>query len=93
VYALAALHAGAAEVEIAHCFLEAPETPVLATFTASDAPALGDQLRERAAGVLARRFAVAPDPHRRLCSGCPAEGGLCSWPVELTRRESADTLF
>jgi hypothetical protein len=43
--------------------------------------------------VVARRFEVAPDPHHRLCGGCPAEGGLCSWPPELTRRESADTLF
>jgi ATP-dependent exoDNAse (exonuclease V) beta subunit len=93
VYALAALQGGVAEVQIAHCFLEAPEEPVLATFTASDAPTLRERLRARADGVLARRFEVAPDPHRRLCAGCPAEGGLCSWPVELTRRESADTLF
>jgi hypothetical protein len=32
-------------------------------------------------------------PHRGLCSGCPAEGGLCSWPLEMTRREALDRLF
>jgi ATP-dependent exoDNAse (exonuclease V) beta subunit len=93
IYALAALHAGAAEVQVVHCFLEAPEEPVSATFTAEQRDELAARLRELAAGVLQRRFPVAPDPHRRLCSGCPAEGGLCSWPLELTRRESADTLF
>ena len=29
----------------------------------------------------------------RVCDGCPAEGGLCSWPLEMTRREAADRLF
>ena len=28
-----------------------------------------------------------------VCEGCPAEGGLCSWPLEMTRREAADRLF
>jgi ATP-dependent helicase/nuclease subunit A len=93
IYALAALHAGAAEVQVVHCFLEAPEEPVTASFTAAQGGELGTRLRSLAAGVVERRFPVAPDPHRRLCAGCPAEGGLCSWPLELTRRESADTLF
>jgi ATP-dependent helicase/nuclease subunit A len=92
-YALAALHAGAAEVQVVHCFLEAPEDSVTASFTAAQRDELAGRLHGLAAGVLARRFPVAPDPHRRLCAGCPAEGGLCSWPLELTRRESADTLF
>jgi hypothetical protein len=93
VYAIAALHAGAESVEVIHCFLEAPESPVSAHFTRAELPQLRERLRARAAGVIARRFPVAPDPHRRLCAGCPAQGGLCSWPVQLTRRESADTLF
>ncbi len=93
IYALAALHAGAAEVEVVHCFLEAPDEPVSASFTSTQIDELAAGLRRLADGVLERRFAVAPDPHRRLCAGCPAEGGLCSWPLELTRRESADTLF
>lgn len=93
IYALAALNAGAAEVDVVHCFLEAPDEPVTATFTAAQRDELASRLRGLGAGVLERRFPVAPDPHRRLCAGCPAEGGLCSWPLELTRRESADTLF
>jgi hypothetical protein len=43
--------------------------------------------------VLERRFDVSPAPYRGLCAGCPAQGGLCSWPLEMTRRESPDTLF
>jgi ATP-dependent helicase/nuclease subunit A len=93
VYALAALHAGAAEVEVIHCFLELPDAPVLARFARDDLGELNGRLRALAAGVVQRRFAVAPDPHRRLCGGCPAEDGLCSWPRELTRRESPETLF
>ena len=93
VYAIAALHSGAEAVEVIHCFLEAPGSPVSAHFTRAELPQLRARLRARAAGVIERRFPVAPDPHRRLCAGCPAQGGLCSWPVELTRRESADTLF
>jgi ATP-dependent helicase/nuclease subunit A len=93
IYAVAALHAGAETVEIVHCFLEAPESPVSAHFTRAELPELRERLRARAAGVTAARFPVAADPHRRLCGGCPAEGGLCSWPLQMTRRESADTLF
>jgi ATP-dependent helicase/nuclease subunit A len=93
IYALAALNGGAAEVDVVHCFLEAPEEPVTASYGAPQRDELMARLRGLAAGVLERRFPVAPDPHRRLCAGCPAEGGLCSWPLELTRRESADTLF
>ena len=93
VYALAALRAGADRVEVAHLFLEAPRDPVTAAFSASDAPRLERELAELAAGVLAREFTVADAPHRGLCNGCPAEGGLCSWPLAMTRREAADRLF
>jgi ATP-dependent helicase/nuclease subunit A len=93
VYALAALRAGAEQVEIAHCFLERPDEPASATFDRAEQPELEGRLQTISRGVLQREFRVAPDPHRRLCAGCPAEGGLCSWPLELTRRESPDTLF
>jgi hypothetical protein len=43
--------------------------------------------------VLERRFEVTPAPYRDVCAGCPAQGGLCSWPLDMTRRESPDTLF
>jgi ATP-dependent helicase/nuclease subunit A len=93
IYALAALRAGAAKVEVAHLFLEAPRDPVIGVFTAADAPRLERELASLAAGVLARRFAVAEQPHRGICAGCPAEGGLCSWPLEMTRRDAPDRLF
>ncbi|HUA03582.1 MAG TPA: UvrD-helicase domain-containing protein [Solirubrobacteraceae bacterium] len=93
VYALAALRAGATEVEVVHTFLERPQRPAVTTFTRDQAPALEAQLTALAAGVLARDFRVTDAPHRGVCDGCPAEGGLCSWPLEMTRREAADRLF
>ena len=84
-YALAALHDGAAEVEVVHCFLERPGEPVSATFRPQDVPALTDDLAARAATILARDFPVAPDPGPRICDGCPGRGSLCSWPLERTR--------
>jgi ATP-dependent helicase/nuclease subunit A len=93
VYALAGLHAGADEVDVVHCFLERPAEPVVASFAASDLDRLQADLERRAAGVMRNEFPVSPAPHRALCAGCPAEGGLCSWPLAMTRRESADTLF
>ena len=54
---------------------------------------LQERLAALAGGVLERRFEVTAAPYRGLCAGCPAQGGLCSWPLEMTRRESPDTLF
>ena len=93
VYALAALHAGAEAVEIAHCFLEQPDAPVSVTFERGQMAELQARLDALGRGVVERRFEVAPAPYRGLCAGCPAQGGLCSWPLEMTRRESPDTLF
>jgi ATP-dependent exoDNAse (exonuclease V) beta subunit len=93
VYALAALRAGAEEVEVVHVFLEVPEHPVTARFTRADTPTLERELATLARGVMERDFAVSDVPHRDLCNGCPAEGGLCSWPLELTRRETPERLF
>jgi hypothetical protein len=93
IYAIAALRAGATAVEIAHCFLEAPDAPVIATFDAAELPALVTALQRLAEGPLAGRFEVSSEPRRALCAGCPAEGGLCSWPLAMTRRASAETLF
>jgi len=93
VYALAAIRAGAREAEVVHVFLERPDEPVAASFTAAQGPELEAELARRAAGLLEGRFPVAALPHRELCAGCPAEGGLCSWPLEMTRREVPDTLF
>ncbi len=93
VYALAAIRAGAADVEVAHVFLEAPEDPVVARFQAAEAETLERELNELTRGVVERRFEVTEIPQRSICTGCPAEGGLCSWPLEMTRRESVEQLF
>jgi ATP-dependent exoDNAse (exonuclease V) beta subunit len=90
IYALAALRAGATEVEVAHVFLERPTEPVTATF--SDRAALEHELEALAGGVLGGAFPVSADPCVALCNGCPAEGGLCSWPLEMTRREAPDVV-
>ena len=93
VYALAVLLTGAARVDVAHVFLERPQEPVLAMFTAAERPELVAELEALTADVRARRFEVTAEPMRAVCSGCPAQGGLCSWAVAMTRRERADQLF
>ena len=93
MYALAAMRAGADAVEVVHVFLEAPEHPVGASFLTWPAGARGRAVRVWPGGCSARRFPVAENPHRALCGGCPAEGGLCSWPLAMTRREAVDRLF
>ena len=93
VYGLAGLRAGGETVEVAHVFLAAPEAPVSVSYASSDAAALEAALAERVTRVVQRRFAVTDTPHRAVCGGCPAEGGLCSWPLEMTRREQPDRLF
>ncbi|HZO78398.1 MAG TPA: UvrD-helicase domain-containing protein [Solirubrobacteraceae bacterium] len=86
IYGLAALRAGALEVEVAHVFLERPERPATVTFTHADAGRLERELEELASGVGRGEFAVADEPKRTICVGCPAEGGLCPWPLDMTRR-------
>jgi ATP-dependent exoDNAse (exonuclease V) beta subunit len=93
VYALAALRAGAQEVEVAHVFLDGAHAPVTATFSHADAPELESRLSGLADGVMRREFVVTEAPHRAVCHGCPAEGGLCSWPLGMTRRDAPDRLF
>jgi hypothetical protein len=68
-------------------FLELPGRPVSATFTRGDEPALEHEIERLAGGAITGEFTVAPEPCRAICGGCPGEGGLCSWPLELTRRE------
>ncbi len=85
IYALAALNLGGA-VEVVHLFLEAPHEPVSLVYTQADRPALGRELDERLAGIRAADFHVTESPGRHLCEGCPAQGGLCSHPLELTLR-------
>ena len=89
VYALAALRDGAPSVEVAYAFLERPDAPVSATFTARDVPALAERLTNLAEGVLEGRHPVAAEPHRALCGDCPGRATLCSWPEAMTLREPA----
>ncbi len=90
IYALAALKLGAPAVEVVHLFLEASDEPVSAEFTAAEIPALEAEpggarsQRGRQRGGRLPRHADAPG--RRVCDGCPAQGGLCSYPLELTTR-------
>jgi hypothetical protein len=86
VYALAALADGAPRVEIAHCFLERPQTPASRAFRAVEAPALGEALTGLAAGVLEGRYPVTAAPHRELCGDCPGRAALCSWTEAETLR-------
>jgi ATP-dependent helicase/nuclease subunit A len=90
IYALAALRDGAEEVEVAHVFLLRPDRPAVARYTSEDAAALERELAQQVERVQAGVFPVSDRPHRGLCAGCPAEGGLCSWPVAVTRRPSPD---
>ncbi len=87
VYALAALRAGAAAVEVAHAFLERPDEPVSASFDAGDADRLESELLALAGPMLAGHYPVTAHPHRELCERCPGRRALCSHPEELTLRE------
>ncbi|MCW2951130.1 MAG: UvrD/REP helicase [Conexibacter sp.] len=87
-YALAALRAGATEVEVVHCFLERPEAVVAATYRTQDDAALAELLGARADAVLAGAFTVTQQPGPRVCDGCPGRGTLCSWPLERTRADA-----
>ncbi|HEY1592996.1 MAG TPA: UvrD-helicase domain-containing protein [Solirubrobacteraceae bacterium] len=93
IYALAVLSSGAPSVEVAHVFLEAPENPVVARYETAERAGLERELAGLAAGVLQERFTVTEEPYREICQGCPAEGGLCSWPLAMTRRQAPDRLF
>jgi ATP-dependent helicase/nuclease subunit A len=84
IYALAALHGGAPQVEVAHVLLERPGDPVVATYSASDVEGLENELLSLARGVAEARFEPTPNPHRELCANCPGQPALCSWGPERT---------
>jgi ATP-dependent exoDNAse (exonuclease V) beta subunit len=86
IYALAAIEAGAREVEVAHWFLERPGLWVSARFSATERDRLRDGLSAQLAAIRDRGFVVADDPHRELCLTCPGRDGLCSWGKTHTMR-------
>ncbi|HWI73826.1 MAG TPA: PD-(D/E)XK nuclease family protein, partial [Baekduia sp.] len=87
IYALAALGAGAPDVEVAHLFLHRPGEPATAIYDQADVPRLRAELDERIAGIAGARFTPTDRPHRALCLTCPGRRALCFHPEELTLRE------
>ncbi|MGH2834903.1 MAG: UvrD-helicase domain-containing protein [Solirubrobacteraceae bacterium] len=86
IYALAAIEAGAREVEVAHWFLERPGLWISARFSASERERLRESLDGQLASIRNRGFVVAEDPHLELCLTCPGRDGLCSWGKTHTMR-------
>jgi ATP-dependent helicase/nuclease subunit A len=86
VYALAGLRSGAERVEVAHCFLRAPELAVSAVFGAGQQAEIERELRERIAPLLAGRYEVTPEPGHERCATCPGRARLCSYDESLTLR-------
>jgi ATP-dependent helicase/nuclease subunit A len=84
VYGLAALRAGAARVDVVHCFLEQPDRPASAAYEKADAGRLEAELLELARGVVEGRFEPTAEPHAELCATCPGRAALCSWDEERT---------
>jgi ATP-dependent helicase/nuclease subunit A len=88
VYALAGLAAGAAAVEVAHCFLRRPETVLLARYPASERERLEQALAQALEPLRAGRFEVSPNPGRERCGTCPGRARLCSYEEAVTLAES-----
>lgn len=78
VYALAALRAGAEEVEVAYVFLERPEDVVFAVLGRGDLPTLETELGEAIDAIRSGRF--EPTPGELVCAGCPALDRVCAGP-------------
>jgi ATP-dependent helicase/nuclease subunit A len=78
VYALACLRAGVREVEVVYQFLEAPDSPISATFTTADVPTLEAELRAVIARI--REGDFHPTPSTYACAGCPALDRVCAGP-------------
>jgi ATP-dependent helicase/nuclease subunit A len=91
VYALACFRAGAEEVEVVYQFLERPDEPVSATFTAADVPGLEHELSEAIAAIQAGDF--RPTPSEFACAGCPALDLVCAGPRLRLSAESRPMEF
>jgi hypothetical protein len=78
IYALAALLAGAASVEVAYAFLDRPDAVSVRSFTAGDADRLRDGIRGSLGPIREGRFEARPGPH---CAECPALDLLCAGPA------------
>jgi ATP-dependent helicase/nuclease subunit A len=78
VYALAALRAGAEEVEVAYVFLERPDEPVTAVLGRADVARLEGELSAAIEMIHAGEF--QPTPSELACAGCPALDVVCAGP-------------
>ena len=78
VYALAALRAGADEVEVVYQFLERPDELVTASYKADEAPILEEELSRAIAAIQSGEF--RPTPSEYACSTCPALNLVCAGP-------------
>jgi ATP-dependent exoDNAse (exonuclease V) beta subunit len=87
VYALAALRAGAGEVEVVYVFLERPDEPVMRVFSRGELPALEAELSEAIAAIQQGRF--VPTPSELACAGCPALDVVCAGPRLLAHAPAA----
>jgi ATP-dependent exoDNAse (exonuclease V) beta subunit len=84
VYALAAADGGD-EVRTVHCFLEAPDEPIVEIFDTAAMAAVRDRLEALVERIRHGEFEVAEDPYAALCNGCPAAARLCSRPAWTPR--------
>ena len=87
LYAAAVAEAtGAEEVRAAYVFLEAPESPIVATLDHAAIAAGRERVEAVVSDIRASRFEPTPAPHIELCHDCPARDRLCPHPKELTGR-------
>jgi ATP-dependent exoDNAse (exonuclease V) beta subunit len=91
LYALAAAARGA-PVETAYVFLERADEPVRESFGERELEAARDRVEAVLERLAAGRFEVTDRPHRALCADCPARDRLCSYPIELTMRDSPEVV-
>jgi ATP-dependent helicase/nuclease subunit A len=91
LYALAAAARGV-PVETAYVFLEQPEAPARESFGEAELGAANDRVEALLKRLAAGRFDVTNSPHRSLCADCPARERLCSYPIELTMRDSPEAV-
>jgi hypothetical protein len=87
LYALAALEDGVEQVEVAHWFLERPDTWVATRFTSGERHHLRRLLLSRVENARTSGLTVTEHPHRGICFTCPGRGGLCSWGEDRTMAE------
>jgi hypothetical protein len=69
------------QVRTAHCFLEAPDRPVINTYDAAELDSARRRLEGLIEGITAGDFRRTDNPHASLCFGCPAAARLCGNPA------------